>query len=820
MADHPASAVTRREFLVRSATLAGGAFLSVGVPPALLRGGEAQAAMSATPQFTPSIWFTITPDGTTTMHIVKAEMGQHIGTAFAQIIAEELEVPWDKVKLDTPLESVENFGVYGLAYTVNSGSVTTDFDRLLRAGALGRIALTEAGAQVLNAGVANCYAENGRVIDKASGRSVSYGEILQKVKIDRKFSYPEDFKQVKLKERSQYRIIGQSVPALDIPAKTNGRAKYGMDVFLPGMAYGALAIPRTRYASKVLSIDDSAAKQVPGYIKSVKIDDAMGKCTGWVVALAETFPAAVKASRLLKIEADPGPYGKLSLSDIMEEFSEMSKNTQESRAWVLEGDVEKALPQAQKTVEAEYTSDMVCHAFMEPINCVVQHASDDSWHVHVGTQSTSFARMTLTGYLSKVTGKKPEDLKVYVHQYLVGGGFGGKQDYDDILAAAYCVKELGRPVKLIQTRESQFATSFPRTPTYHRLKAGIKDGQLTAMNHDLVCGWMGPRFSVGKQFNNGTDWLQLDSVDGKKQDIDQWSIGGSDHWYFVPNHRVRAWNSDRTTWAVQASALRTVSNSYNMFVVESFIDECAHAAGRDPLEFRLAMLNGKGGNRGIPNTGYPPGTASDYYMDQLWISLPWPTDKSWVPYESGTVGGAARLANCLRVAAGKAGWGRKLPPNTGLGLAISSAEERQSPTWVAGAAEVTVDPATGKYRVNKVTIAMDMGLAINPENIKAQVMGSALWGTSQVMSERLTYKNGAIEQTNYHEYRPIRQVDVPEFDITLIESGRHPVGVGEPASTVVAPAVANALYNAIGVRVRHMPITADAVLEAIRNKKV
>jgi isoquinoline 1-oxidoreductase len=819
MSDKNACGITRREFLVRSAAVAGGTFLSVGVPPSMLGGGEAQAAMGATAQFTPSIWFTLTPDGTTTMHIVKAEMGQHIGTAFAQIIAEELEVPWEKIKLDVPLESVENFGIYGLAYTVNSGSVTTEFDRLLRAGALGRIALTEAGAQALKASLDNCYAEAGRVYDKASGRSLSYGEILQQVKIERKFAYPEDFKKVKLKDRSEYKLIGKSVPALDIPAKTNGQAKYGMDVFLPGMAYGALAIPRTRYASKVISIDDSEAKKIPGYIKSVKIDDSMGKCTGWVVALAESYPAAMQASRLLKVEAEPGPYGKLSLTDIMEEFSEMAKKPQESKAWVLEGDVEKAMPQAQKKVEAEYTSDMVCHAFMEPINCVVQHAADDSWHVHIGTQSTSFLRMTLTGYLSKITGKKAEDLKVYVHQYLVGGGFGGKQDYDESLAAAYCVKEIGRPVKLITTREAYFATAFPRTPTYHKLRAGLRNGQITAMNHDLVCGWMGPRFSVGKQFNNGTDWLQLDSWDNKKEDIDQWSIGGSDHWYHVPNHRVRAWNSDKTTWAIQASALRTVSNSYNMFVVESFIDECAHAAGRDPLEFRLSMLNGKGGNRGIPNTGYPAGTASDYYMDQLWISLPWPKEGAWVPYESGTVGGALRLANCLRVAAGKAGWGKKLPPNTGLGVAVSSAEERQSPTWVAGVAEVQVDPATGKYKVKKLTIAMDMGLAINPDNIKAQIMGSALWGTSQCMSERLTYKNGAIQESNFDQYRPIRQEDVPEFDITLIESGRHPVGVGEPASTVAAPAIANAIFAATGARVRHMPISADAVLEGIRSKK-
>jgi isoquinoline 1-oxidoreductase beta subunit len=406
--------------------------------------------------------------------------------------------------------------------------------------------------------------------------------------------------------------------------------------------------------------------------------------------------------------------------------------------------------------------------------------------------------------------------KIFVHESLVGGGFGGKQDYDEILAAAYCAKEVGRPVKLIQTRESTFATSFPRTPTYHKVKAGLKNGHLVAMNQDICCGWMGPRFSVGKKY--GSDWLQLDSWDAKKEDIDQWSIGGSDHWYDVENKRVRAFNSDRTTWAVQASALRTVSNSYNMFVVESFMDEVAHALGRDPVEFRLAMLNGKGSSRGIPNAGYAPGTPSDYYMDRLWISLPWATDNSWPGYESTTVGGALRLANCLRVAAGKAGWGRTLPPNTGLGVAVSSAEERQSPTWVAGVAEVTVDTNTGRYKINRLTVAMDPGTVINPRNATAQIQGAALWGASQVMAERLTLKDGGIEQSNFHEYTPIRLADVPPIDVELIDSGHHPSGVGEPSSTIVAPAVANAIYNAVGVRVRHMPITPESVLEGLKKK--
>jgi isoquinoline 1-oxidoreductase subunit beta len=806
------SAASRREFLVRSAVTAAGAFISIGLPVL----GNVTAKADAMSGFTPSIWFTLTPDGKVTMHIVKAEMGQHVGTGLAQVIAEELEVKWDDVRLDSPLESVENFAIYGLAYTVNSGSITTEFDRLSRAGAAGRMALIEAGAKVLGAKEADCTAANSRVIDSVSGRSIGYGDIIQQVKIDRKFAYPDDFKSIKLKAPGTYSIIGKSIPALDIPSKTDGQAKYGIDVFLPNMVYGALVIPRTRYGSKVLKIDDSEARKIPGFVKAVKVDDSIGKCTGWVVALAEKFPAAVKAARALKVEVDPGPYAALSLDDLFSEFSQTTKNPAAGADWVLEGDVDKALAGAEKVLEMEYTTDMVCHATMEPLNATVQFV-DGAWHVYSGTQSTSFARMTLTGYLAKVLGQKPEDIKIYVHEYLLGGGFGGKQDYDEILAAAYCAKEVGRPVKLIQTRESTFATSFPRTPSYHKLKAGLKNGELVAMDHDICCGWMGARFSVGKKY--GTDWLQLDSWDAKKEDIDQWSIGGSDHWYDVENHRVRAFDSDRTTWAVQASALRTVSNSYNMFVVESFMDEVAHALKRDPLEFRLALLNGKGSSRGIPNAGYEPGTPSDYYMDRLWISLPWPNDNSWPHYESTTVGGALRLANCLRVAAGKAGWAaKKLPPNTGMGIAVSSAEERQSPTWVAGIAEVTVDPKTGRYKINRLTIAMDPGTVINPLNATAQIQGSALWGASQVMAERLTLKGGALEQSNFHDYTPIRLADVPPIDVELIDSGHHPSGVGEPASTVVAPAVANAIYNAVGARVRHMPITAEAVLAGMKKK--
>src|ERR1700758_712248 len=495
MARSTESATTRREFLIRSAATAAGAFLSIGLPPL----ASSIAAAQPISGFTPSIWFTLTPDGKVTMHIVKAEMGQHIGTALAQIIAEELEVKWEDVRLDSPLESGENFAIYGLGYTVNCGRRRTQVARPARAGAAGRMALIEAGAQVLGAKESDCTASNSRVTDNVSGRSVNYGEIIQKVKIDRKFVYPDDFKAIKLKVSGAYNIIGKSIPALDIPSKVNGQARYGIDVFLPNMVYGALVIPRTRYGSKVKSIDDSEARKIPGFVKAVKVDDSMGKCTGWVVALAEKFPAAVKAAKALKVEVDPGPYGGLNLKDLFAEYAQTTKNTEAGANWVLEGDVDKALAGADKVLEVEYTTDMVCHATMEPLNATAEFVNGE-WHIYSGTQSPSFARMTLTAYLSKVLNQKPEDLKIFVHESLVGGGFGGKQDYDEILAAAYCANAVGRPVKLIQTRESTFATSFPRTPTLHRLKAGLKSGELTAMNHDIACGFMGPRFAVGKKF--------------------------------------------------------------------------------------------------------------------------------------------------------------------------------------------------------------------------------------------------------------------------------------------------------------------------------
>lgn len=801
------SALSRRDFLIRSTAAGTATALTISFGSGLEAVSDASAAVRQS--FTPSIWFTMTPDGKTNMHIVKAEMGQHIGTALAQIIAEELELDWNDVTLDYPEGSAVNFGKYGLAHTANSGSITTEFDRLSRAGAAGRMLLIEAGAKLLGTVPGACYASKSTVIEKESGRSVTYSEILSQTTIDRKFSHPDDFRDAPRKSIKDYKLIGKSVPSIDIPNKTNGKAKYGIDVFVPGMVYGTLVVPRSRYGSKVVDVDETDARKIPGFLRAVTINDSSGICTGWVVAVAEKFPAAVKAAKALKVTWDPGPYGDVSSDGLTAEHKEIQKDPNAGANWVLQGDVDAALAGVDEVLEWEYTTDMVAHAPMEPLNATVAKFGD-TWHVWQGTQGTSFARMTLEGVLSGALGVDASEIKVVIHQSVLGGGFGGRQDNDEIIAAALASHDIGRPVKLIQTRESQMATGSPRTPSYHKVRAGLKNGELSAMEHDIVAGWSGARVGA-------PGWLQLDSVDDPEKELDQWSIGGSDHWYNIPNNRVRGMRSKRTDQAMHAGFLRSVSNSYNVYVVESCIDDIAHRLKRDPLELRLSLLDGKGEKRGIPNSGYPAGTPSDYYMDQFFTALPWPEPGSWLPYESTTVGGAKRMANALQVAAGKAGYGSKvLANNVGMGVAVSGAEERESPTWTAGVAEVEVDPESGKISIRRVTIAMDMGLAINPDNVAAQIRGSVLWGASQVLSERLTMKAGAYEQLNFDTYKTIRLGEIPEIHVELIESGRHPSGVGEPASSVVAPAVANAIFDAVGHRALTMPIDREALLRDMR----
>ena len=315
---------------------------------------------------------------------------------------------------------------------------------------------------------------------------------------------------------------------------------------------------------------------------------------------------------------------------------------------------------------------------------------------------------------------------------------------------------------------------FHRTPTYQVIEAGEEFGKITAMNHDIVAGWSTKRAAPG---------FMAESID-KKGKVDQFSTNGSDHWYEIPNHKVNTFNNELSDKALPVGFVRAVAPGWTFFALESFIDEMAKKTNSDPLDFRISHLKAEGKNAGTPPN---------------------------------SVGGSNRLKNALLVAAGRGGYGVKpLAKNEGMGIACVSSQERGSPSWTACVAEVKVDPNSGEVEVKKITVSMDVGTAVNPDGVRKQIEGSALYGISLALYEELTLKNGSLEQSNFDTWTPMRLNQVPEIETIIIENGHYPAGAGEPATTVVAPAIANAIDNAVGARVRSLPITPEKIKSAMR----
>ena len=363
---------------------------------------------------------------------------------------------------------------------------------------------------------------------------------------------------------------------------------------------------------------------------------------------------------------------------------------------------------------------------------------------------------------------------VIVHQQYSGTGFGRRTEADMTVITALAAREIGRPVKMMFTREQDIGFDFHQSQTVQRIKGGVKNGKIDSMSHVTVSGWALSRAAPG---------FMAESVD-KKGKIDQFATNGSDHWYDIPNHYVRSANNMVIWNAAPAGFLRAVAPTWTWWAVESFVDETAHKIGKDPLDLRLSMLGGSGRNAGSPPN---------------------------------TVGGGHRLRNVLLVATGRAGYGVKpMPANTAQGIAAVASQERGSPTWTAAVAEVHVDPSSGEPTLTKMTIAMDVGTAVNPKNVEAQIEGSALYGISRVLYEDITMSNGSIDQGNFDTWTPMRINQSPEIDVHIVQNGHYPAGCGEPATTVVGPAIANAIYNASGARVRSWPITAEKIKAAQR----
>ncbi len=763
MTDHVKNmdGITRREMLVGTAAVGTGLVVGYSVLPNAV--GSAREAIAAG-SYNPSLFLTMEPNGIATVHITKTELGQHVGTALAQAVAEELEIDWNDVRIDYP----DSHEKWGLMITGGSWSVNWTFDRNSRIGASARIALVEAGAKMLGVPASECSAKNSVVSHAGSNSSMSYSDILSRTTIDRTFT-EEETKAIQLKKFGEYSLVGTSVPALDIPEKVNGTARYGIDVFVPNMVYGRIVPWPTRFGAVPKKVDDSAAKTIDGYVGVyVAREDKTAVNTSYVIALGETYWAAEKAAAAMKVDWDKGPNQKVSSDSILKHARDAQKDPSSGFTWVLEGDVDGGMKNAATTHKAEYTTALAYHGLMEPMNCVAME-KDGVWHLFTACQWAG----RCTGMTATALGVEPAN--VVHHQQYAGTGFGRRLEPDAMIPAALAAQHIGRPVKLIFTRELDMQFDFHRSVTHQVCEGGVNaGGQMDTMKHDVCSGWATERMAPG---------FLAESVD-KKGKIDQFSTNGSDHWYNIPNHYVRSISNDLADSATPAGQLRSVAPAWTFWAVESFIDEMARKVGKDPLDFRLDHLAAVG-----KNVGEPPNT----------------------------VGGANRLRNALLVATGRAGYGVKpLGDNVGMGISCVSSQERGSPTWTACVAEVHVDPKTGEVTPQKVTIAMDIGTAVNPDGALAQIEGSTLYGLSIALYDDITMKNGSIEQTNFDTWMPMRINQAPELDVVIIQNGHYPAGTGEPAVTVIGPAVANAVHSASGARVRSLPITPEKVKAAMR----
>jgi isoquinoline 1-oxidoreductase beta subunit len=750
------SDLKRRNFLIGSGA-AGLAFGYVAVS-----GVHGISDALAAGKFEPTAWYSIAPDGKITVMVGKAEMGQHVSSAMAQIVAEELEADWRMMNIQlVDNDPKYNDPVLGALITGGSWSVRMNFDAMSRAGAAGRITLIDAGAAMMGVPAGECRASNSQVIHTKSGKKVSYAKIVADGKASRVWT-ADELKAIKLKTPGQYTLVGQSVAQLDIPPKTNGTAKYGIDAMVPGMLYGKPIVPPVRYGAKVAAVDDSGAKKVRGFVKAVTLDDKTGTTTGWVVAVATTYDAAKKAAEALKIAYDKGPNAKVSDQTLIDEAKRLQQAGDSGQLFVKKGDSATAIAGAAKVLEAEYFTSINIHAPLEPMNATA-YEKDGVWHIHTGNQ---FASRT-GGIAAGALGVDPKN--VVLHQYFIGGGFGRRLDGDMVVPAVLASKAVAKPVKLIYAREDDMAMDFTRPLTYQKVKAGLDaDGKLVGLAHDVVCAWPTARWGIPEFLTPAVD---------KKGPLDSFTVNGADFWYTVPNHQVRAILNELAQKATPSGQLRSVAPGWTFWAVESMIDELAHAAGKDPVDYRLALLDGAGDN----------------------------------------AVGAKKLANALRTAVGRSGYGAvTLPKNSGIGVACVSSQERATATWTACTAQVEVNPANGEFKVNRLTLAMDLGTVVNPDGVKAQIEGSALWGMSLALFEKAPLEGGALQVSNFNDYTPLRMSQMPDLDISVIASNDPASGCGEPGVTVIAPAIANAIFNAVGARVRSLPITAEAVKAAIK----
>ena len=580
---------------------------------------------------------------------------------------------------------------------------------------------------------------------------------MQRGDISRSFTEKE-LAELPMKPAAERKFIGKPGNASDIPEKSRGEAVYGIDTELPNMVYAHPIVPPTRYGSRITSIDDSAASDIPGYLQTLEIDDPSEVMQGWALAIAETFPAAMNAADAIDVAWERGETANVGEADILGEGARLAAARDTGVLVVNDGDTSSARADAATTHQAVYRTGTALHFPLEPANALVEFV-DGKCHIHSGNQWQSLILPVLATALGM------EETDIVIHQYYLGGGFGRRLWGDQMIPAALAARELGRPVKLVFSRAADSCFDCVRSPSVQQLDASFDaEGNLTGIEHAAAAGW--PTLTMAPGF-------LADGVDGNGK-FDTFSISGGDHWYTLANHKVRAINNELAQKTFLPGWLRAVGPGWVAWGVESFMDELAAKTNTDPVAFRLAMLDGAG-----KNAGKAP--------------------------ES--VGGARRLAAVLEDVAERAGWGeRELPAGEGMGVAVAHGQERTMPTWTACVAHVAVDPDSRAVTVKKIWQTIDCGTVVHPDGALAQAEGATLWGVSIALLEGATFENGHVKQRNLDEYTPMRMADAPEMSFRFIESTEFPTGLGEPPLIAVAPAIGNAVFAATGTRVRDLPI--------------
>lgn len=718
--------LSRRSVLKWGAGIGGG--LALGVFPEVALGEEAAS-------FRPSAWLEVFPDGRILATVHKAEMGQGVATSLPLLLAEELEVPASALTV--------RFAEYGRVFrnpellvqvTGGSSSVRTSWQLLREAGATARELLLTAAADTWKVGREGLVAQDGKVLHAASKREATYGELAgaaAKVLVAPR---------AQLREKG-FRRIGKPTHRLDAGAKVDGTAQFGIDVKVEDLLT-AVVLRCPVPGGRATSFNASKARGSPGVVRVLKIPQG-------VAVVAKHYWQARKAAALVEVGWDEGPKAGMSSQAIREKWVELAKRDGDRVR--SEGDVIAALGKAATTLEAVYELPYMNHATMEPMNATawVRHGRCTVW---APTQGLGLAR----DVAARVTGFALSNIEV--HATYMGGGFGRRATQDFVGEAVAVSKELGRPVKVVWSREDDMHHGAHRPASYNVLKAGLDArGKLLAWHYKVVQpsilnGTAGTWMSaMMPRTAPGVVGLIGKAVSGLAKVFDSTSHeGASTMPYAVPNLAVDyLWDDP----GIQLGFWRSVGHSIHAFVVESFVDELAHAAKADPLAFRQELL-----------------------------------------------GGAPRHKRVLELAAREAGWGKKLPEGRFLGLA----QHESFHSFAACVAEVSV--VEKEIKVHKLTMAIDCGTAVNPDGVRQQLESGAIFGLSAALKQQITWERGRVVQSNFHDYPPIRMAESPEISSHIVPSDAPPTGCGEPGVPVIAPAVANAVFAATGQRLRSLPL--------------